>query len=97
MPDFLLLMHNDTAGPESGAAWEAYLTSLRQAGAFVGGSSVGDGTTLRRSGTAAPVSAGLTGFIRLRAADLAAAKRLVEGNPAYEAGGTIEIRELPED
>lgn len=97
MPDFLLLMHDDTADPESGAAWEAYLASLRGAGALVGGSSIGQGTTIRRSGTAAPVSPGLTGFIRIRAADLDAAKRLAEGNPVYEAGGTIEIRDLPED
>ncbi len=97
MPDFLLLMHDDTAGPETGAAWEAYLATLRQAGAFLGGSSIGEGTTLRRAGAAAPVSARLSGFIRIRAASIEAARGLVEGNPAYEAGGTIEIRELPED
>lgn len=97
MPDFLLLMHDDTTGPEAGAAWEAYLARLRRAGAFVGGSSIGEGTTLRRAGAAAPVSTRLTGFIRIRAASLDEAGRLVEGNPAYEAGGTVEIRELPED
>lgn len=97
MPDFLMLMHSDTTGPESAAAWEAYLTMLRRVGAFAGGSAIGGGTTMRRSGSAAPVSAVLTGFIRVSAADLDAAKRLVEGNPVYEAGGTVEIRDLPED
>jgi hypothetical protein len=30
------------------------------------------------------------------AADLDQAKALVAGNPVFEAGGTVEIRELPE-
>jgi hypothetical protein len=37
----------------------------------------------------------LTGFIRVRAKSLEQAKALVAGNPLYEAGGTVEIRELP--
>lgn len=97
MPDFLLLMHGDTTGPESGAAWEGYLAKLRELGAFVGGSSIGAGLTMRRSGGAAAISAALTGFVRVTATDLDAAQRLVEGNPVYEAGGTVEIRALPED
>jgi len=97
MPDFLLLMHGDTTGPESGSAWEAYLAKLRELGAFMGGSSIGAGLTLRRSGVAGPISAALTGFVRVRATDFDAAKRLIEGNPVYEAGGTVEIRALDED
>ena len=97
MPDFLLLMHGDTTEPESAAAWEDYLATLRRVGAFMGGSSIGAGTVMRRAGVAAPVSAELTGFIRVSATDLDAAQRLVAGNPVYEAGGTVEIRALPED
>lgn len=97
MADFLLLMHGDTANPESAAAWDSYLAMLRRVGAFMGGSSIGAGTTMRRSAVAAPVSSQLTGFIRVVAADLDAARRLVEGNPVYEAGGTVEIRALTED
>lgn len=97
MPDFILLMHNDTQAPENSKLWELYLSSLRQIGAFAGGSSIGSGTTMRRFAEPAPISAHLTGFIRITAKDLDEAKRLVEGNPVLEAGGTVEIRELPED
>ena len=97
MADFILLMHNDTQAPENSKLWELYLASLRQLGAFVGGSSIGAGTTMRRFAEPGPVSANLTGFIRITAKDLDEARRLVEGNPVLEAGGTVEIRELPED
>ena len=39
----------------------------------------------------------LTGFIRLRVEHIAAAEAFLIGNPVYEAGGTVEIRELPQD
>jgi hypothetical protein len=44
---------------------------------------------------AGAMSSHLSGFIRVAAADLAAARGLVAGNPVFEAGGTVEIRELP--
>ena len=37
------------------------------------------------------------GFIRVRAADIEAARHFLAGNPVYEGGGTVEIRELPVD
>ena len=37
----------------------------------------------------------LSGYIRVQAETLEAAKKLLEGNPVFEAGGTVEIRELP--
>ena len=97
MPDFLLLMHNDTKADESPKMWELYLQSLRTIGAFVGGSAVGGGTTIRRFDIAAPLTTHVTGVIRITAKDLDEAKRLAEGNPVLEAGGTIEIRELIPD
>jgi hypothetical protein len=43
-----------------------------------------------------PLSGQLAGFVRVSATDLADAATCLEGNPVYEAGGTIEIRLLPE-
>ena len=37
----------------------------------------------------------LAGYIRVTADSLDQAKTLLAGNPVYEAGGTVEIRELP--
>jgi hypothetical protein len=96
VPDFLLLMHAD-GGPESGDAWEAYTAKLNALGVFRGGSSIGTGATLRKEGTPGPLAAHLAGFIRVEARNLEAAQKLVEGNPAYESGATVEVRELPED
>ena len=50
---------------------------------------------LRKDGQLADITSHLTGFIRIEAGSLAAAALLLAGNPVYEAGGTVEIRELP--
>ncbi len=97
MAEFMLLMHGDTTSPESDAAWDAYFGRLQASGAFKGGSAIGAGGSFRKSGAAAPVSGQLTGYIKVEAADLAAARLWLEGNPVYEAGGTVEIRALPQD
>jgi hypothetical protein len=34
-------------------------------------------------------------YFKVRAKDLEHAREFLVGNPIYEAGGTIEIRELP--
>lgn len=95
MAEFLLLMHGDAVRATEG--WDDYFVMLRARDAFEGGSSIGTGVTLRKAGEAAALSTQLTGYIRVRTDDLAAARALVAGNPVYEAGGTIEIRELPRD
>lgn len=95
MPDFLLLSHNDTADTPSGEMWGAYLARLHELGVFDGGSAIGRGETVRKTKAPAPVSAHLSGFIRVRAPSLTKARDLLDGHPVYEAGGTVEIRELP--
>ncbi len=95
MPDFILFMHGDTTREEAG--WPAYFAKLRELGCFEGGSSIGGGACFNKQRAAPAIAAQLTGFIRVQAADLAAAQRLLDGNPVYEAGGTVEIRELPRD
>ena len=48
MTDFLFLMHDDA--PDDAAAWEPYLRRLRESGRFQGGSAIGDGVCVRKSG-----------------------------------------------
>src|SRR5262245_39802810 len=93
MVDYIFLMHDDCDADER--AWEPYLRRLKEGGFFDGGSAIGDGTCVRKSGAPASVTAHLTGFIRVNADSLDQAKSLLIGNPAFEAGGTVEIRELP--
>ncbi|MCA9759205.1 MAG: hypothetical protein KDA27_25650 [Candidatus Eisenbacteria bacterium] len=97
--DYILLMHNDVAEnrrlPDE--AWGVYLSALREAGALQGGSSIGDGVCMKKDGPAPEITRYLGGYIKVRAASLDAARELVAGNPVYEAGGTVEVRELPED
>lgn len=92
MPDYLLLTHNDAAGSEG---WDSYIAKLRAAGHFQGGSAIGPGICARKSGKAPAVSSHLSGFIRISADTLDHARTLLDGHPAYESGGTVEIRELP--
>ncbi len=56
---------------------------------------MGGGLCVRKSGPAPAMTSHLSGFIRIRADSLDHARALLAGNPAYEQGGTVEIRELP--
>ena len=93
MPDYILVMHADTVGDEPD--WQPYLDKLKQTGCFQGGSAIGEGVCVRKSGVPAPVTEHLSGYIRVSAENLHQAKSLLIGNPHFEAGGTVEIRELP--
>ena len=100
MNDYILFMHNDapaSKAADEGDTWGAYISLLRASGHFDGGSSIGAGERVQKNQPTRSASAELTGFIRVRAASLADARRFLIGNPVYEAGGTVEIRELPRD
>lgn len=97
MRDFILLMHRDATREPTPAMWVRYFAVLRERGAFTGGSTIGSGEVLRKEGTPGRASDQLGGYLCLRAEDLEAAKALLAGNPVYECGGTVEVRELPQD
>jgi hypothetical protein len=92
--DFLFLMHDDAIA-EDESAWGPYLAKLQSAGALRGGSAIGTGVCVCKTGPAPEITSHLTGLIRIDARDLEHARSMIAGNPVYEAGGTVEIRELP--
>jgi hypothetical protein len=92
MPDYLLLMHDD-GGPSGD--WEPYLGKLQASGRLQGGSAMGGGICVRKAGAVPGITDHLRGFIRVAARSFEDARALLAGNPVYEAGGTVEIRELP--
>lgn len=95
--DYMLLMHNDAASEPPSELWDEYFSFLYASQRFEGGSSIGSGAAFRKQGAGMPArnSDHLSGFIRISATSLADAKRFLVGNPVYESGGTVEIRELP--
>ena len=98
MNEYILLMHQDAPNTEVAddpTRWGEYLARLRSTGHFDGGSSMGHGERLRKNQSSQPSGDDLGGFIRVRAVGLESAKQFLAGNPVYEAGGTVEIRELP--
>lgn len=101
MRDYIFFMHSDVPEREgtggNPAAWEQYFATLRSAGRFQGGSSIGDGECVSKGRPPKQTTSHLSGYIRVQARDLKDAKALLEGNPVFEAGGTVEIRELPRD
>jgi hypothetical protein len=97
MNDYILFMHADADRDETPELWERYLSRLREIGAFQGGSTIGSGEVVRKTGAAGPITGHLSGYIRVQAEDISAAKALVAGNPVFECGGSVEIRELPRD
>jgi hypothetical protein len=96
MKDFLLLMHDDATDE---GAWDAYIAKLRATGCFAGGSSIGQGACFSKASRpgAKAITKHLTGYLRVMAPSIEEASALLVGNPVYEAGGTVEIRELPRD
>ncbi|MGI9408843.1 MAG: YciI family protein [Hyphomicrobiaceae bacterium] len=95
MADFILLMHNDYRPDDDAGNWQPYLDTLSCAGVLRGGSALGAGLCLRRSGEVPELTSQLVGYVKIEARDMDHAQELVQGNPVYEAGGTVEIRELP--
>lgn len=98
MNDYLLLMHDDApeeARQQHEASWPAYLASLRASGCFEGGSAIGGGICVTKRGMAGDITGKLGGYLKVRAESLEAARQFLPGNPVFEAGGTVEIRELP--
>ena len=97
MKEYILLMHNDCTQPESADAWQHYISGLCASGAFEGGSSIGAGACYRKDGSNREISKHVVGYMKLRAPDYSAARELLKGNPVFDAGGTVEIRELIRD
>jgi hypothetical protein len=100
MPEFIVFMHNDVVDRDlanAGEQWESYLTQLRASGRFNGGSSIGRGLSFKKGLPPAPSGSEIAGFIRVEATSPEEAAKVLEGNPNYEAGGTVEIRELLQD
>ena len=92
MAEFIYLMHE--AEPADPAAWDAYIGELNAKGVLRGGSAIGRGLCLRKDGPAPPISHDIVGYVRIEVEDIEAAQALLAGNPVYEAGGVIEVREL---
>ena len=93
MAEYIFLMHDDAEADVE--AWQWYIGELQQRGVFEGGSAIGDGICVRKRDTSPSITAHLTGYIRVSAENLEQARSLLTGNPLFEAGGTVEIRELP--
>jgi hypothetical protein len=94
MAEFMLLMHNDAPNEKS---WQAYLDTLRAKDVLRGGSAIGGGIAARKNGEVSAITQHISGYIKVEAADLDEARALLAGNPVFEAGGTVEIRALPQD
>jgi hypothetical protein len=100
MPEFIVFMYNDAVDrsiANDGQAWGAYLAKLKATGRFNGGSSIGRGSWYRKGAQQSPSEPSIEGFIQIEAANATEAQAVLEGNPNYEAGGTVEIRELFKD
>ena len=95
LADFIFLMHGDYDLGGTAENWQPYLDKLSASGALRGGSAIGSGQCMRRSGSVPDISRQVVGYVKVEARDFDHARELVQGNPVYEAGGTVEIRELP--
>ncbi len=97
MNDYIFLMHTDVQKPpntETDAAWGKYIEVLNKSGCFRGGSALGGGQCFTRSGPPGEITAHIGGYIQVQAKSLDDARKFLDGNPVFEGGGTVEIREL---
>jgi hypothetical protein len=95
MTEFIMLMHNDYDLGDTPENWDAYLEGLSQKGVLRGGSAIGAGFCLRKSDPIPEITQNIVGYVKLEVRDPDDVLEFVKGNPVYEAGGTVEIRELP--
>jgi hypothetical protein len=98
MNEYILLMHDDvvdTAIATDATRWGQYMSTLRASGQFDGGSAIGKGMVFRKDCAGDAATTPVSGYLRIRAESADAARKFLIGNPNYEAGGTVEIRELP--
>ena len=95
MADYILLMHGDSKDQISTEEWAPYIENLSSKNLFRGGSEIGTGACMKRGSPVPGITDHLVGYIRIEVRDLDDARTLMAGNPVYEAGGTLEIRELP--
>lgn len=97
MAEYLFLMHDLTAEGAAPASpdWGPYLAGLASKGVMRGGSAIGGGACFRKQGEAPQITRHLGGYIKIECESLETAQSLLAGNPVYEAGGVVEIRELP--
>ena len=96
MAEFLFIMHSDAREPVSEDAWTEYIENLVSRGAMRAGSAIGGGKCFRRSGPPASLTNHIVGYLKIEAESIAHAETMLVGNPIYEAGGTVEIRDLPQ-
>ncbi|HEX7804439.1 MAG TPA: hypothetical protein VF471_16975 [Pseudoxanthomonas sp.] len=97
MNDYIFLMYESaqSASASTDSDWGVYLERLDESGHFGGGSAIGEGLCASKSEASASITAELSGYIRVTANSIEEARALLSGNPTYEAGGRVEIRELP--
>ena len=96
MAEYLLLMHADAREPVSESRWDAYIDILVSIGAMRAGSAIGGGRSSRKLGDPANVTEQIVGYLKIEAESVDQAETMLAGNPIFEAGGTVEIRELPQ-
>lgn len=97
MREYILLMHDDSREASRGEGdgdWGRYLEGLSKSGRFLGGSAIGGGECFALSGVSKAVTSHISGYLVVQAESIEEARCLLAGNPVYEAGGTVEIREL---
>ena len=87
MPDYVMVM----MGSASSGDWDSYVESLVESGKFRGGSSLGNGVSISKG--KADGECRITGFMRFSADGIDDVRRLLSGNPLYEAGGCVELLE----
>ncbi|MEO0816264.1 MAG: hypothetical protein AAFX86_03055 [Pseudomonadota bacterium] len=95
MAEFLILMHADTQEIVSDSSWDEYIAKLVSMGAMRGGSALSGGKSYRNSGPPASITEHIVGYLKIEAETIEQAGSMLAGNPVFEAGGTVEIRELP--
>jgi len=98
MRDFIFLIHDDAPDrPDSSSTgdWRVYMEKLVRTGGFGGGSEIADGVCVNKAGTSTGITSHIVGYLLVQAESVEEARKLLEGNPVYEAGGTVEIRALP--
>lgn len=92
--EYIVLIRNNATSPASSNEWDGFFDRAKSSGMFKGGSALGSAFVMGKE-VDEQASSMLGGFMRFDSESTTELKALLETHPVVQAGGSIEVVEMP--
>ena len=96
MANYLYLFKDDVIQPMDMQAWGTFIDHLIERDHFVGGGPLGDGCTRQGNAPNDAITHSIAGYMVVTADSLEQAVAMLDRCPTIVAGGSVEVRLVPE-